>query len=446
MASRPATYPRAQRMAICLLLVFAVGGLWLAERVAARSADTSPALRNGAERLRATLAAEEAKSFRPPPEAFAFDPNVVTAEELKRLGLSEKQAAGWLRFRGTRTNAFRQPEDIGKLYVLTEEDKARLIPLAYVTDTKTDKGARPQVQGFGFDPNTVDTDELQALGLSPKQAAAFINYRTASKYGRAFRKPEDLRRVKTMSDTQRDHLVRWAEIPSEEAGPITAAHRFRFDPNVISADSLQLLGFPAWQAKSFVTYRGERANTFRRAEDLRRVGALDSALVESVLGLVDLAPFPNSFAPATAPQTYDYVPKAPPPALASFDVNAADTTAWRALPGIGRYRAKSIVRFRDLLGGFVSLEQIATTRGLPDSTFLAILPYLNLNTPIRPIAINRVTYEELIRHPYLKRNLANSIVKNRDKFGRFNSPKDLRRLRLITDEKLEQLTPYFSFE
>jgi DNA uptake protein ComE-like DNA-binding protein len=52
----------------------------------------------------------------------------------------------------------------------------------------------------------------------------------------------------------------------------------------------------------------------------------------------------------------------------------------------------------------------------------------------------------LIRHPYLKRNLANSIVKNRDKFGRFNSPKDLRRLRLITDEKLEQLTPYFSFE
>lgn len=439
-------YPRAQRMAICLLLVLIVGGLWITQRVSAGAHGAFPDMETTAKRLQDFLAAEEAKNFRPPPEAFAFDPNTVTAAALRRLGLSEKQTAGWLRFRGKRTNAFRDPQDIGKLYVLTQADKDRLIPLAYVTNADKEKGARPQVQGFGFDPNTVEAAELEALGLSPKQATAFLNYRAAAKYGRAFREPEDIRRVKTMSEAQKDHLIRWADIPAAESPQKIAAQRFRFDPNVISADSLQLLGFPAWQAKSFVKYRGGRANTFRRAEELFRVGALDSALVASVLGLVDLAPSTTSFAPAAAPKTYDYVRKAPLPALASFDVNAADTTAWRALPGIGRYRAKSIVRFRDLLGGFASLEQIGTTRGLPDSTFRAILPYLNLNTPLRPLAINRATYEELVGHPYLKRNLANSIVKNREKFGRFNGPGDLLRLRLITEEKLAQLTSYFSFE
>jgi len=52
----------------------------------------------------------------------------------------------------------------------------------------------------------------------------------------------------------------------------------------------------------------------------------------------------------------------------------------------------------------------------------------------------------LKRHPYINRNLANSIVKNREKFGRFNGPEDLRRLRLITDKNLPTLLPYFSFE
>ncbi len=135
----------------------------------------------------------------------------MSAAELVSLGLSEKQAAGWLKFRGRRTNAFRRPEEIGKLYVLSEEDKARLIPLAYVRGEG--KRSRPQVQGFVFDPNTVSADDLERLGLSRKQAAAFVKYRSYAKYGWAFRKPEDLRRLGILSDQPKDHLIKYAKIP-----------------------------------------------------------------------------------------------------------------------------------------------------------------------------------------------------------------------------------------
>lgn len=449
MEYRFGAYPRNQRLALLAVLIAAVGITCLADSLLSSGRYPSEATLEAASSLRKSLMMQEQQQFGPAPEAFAFDPNTVSREELIRLGLSDKQALSWLKFRGNRSNAFESPEEIGKLVVLSKDDKARLIPLAYVAET-ANKTARTQVQSFAFDPNTVSAQDLERLGLSPKQAAVFINYRSKAKYGRAFRKAEDLRQLKTLSAKQKDHLIGLAEIPPEEPDPVVVGLQFSFDPNTISADSFQLLGFPAWQAKSLLRYRGDRAITFRRATDLRRVKSLDSSLVEAVIPLVRLAP-PTTSAPAAAPNgaaptTYAYTPKAPPPPPGSVDINTADTSVWKSIPGIGSYRAKRIVRFREVLGGFVSVNQVRDTRGLPDSTFQAIIPYLRASPIPRPLVINRATYEELKRHPYINRNLANSIVKNREKFGRFNGPEDLRRLRLITDKNLPTLLPYFSFE
>ena len=180
----------------------------------------------------------------------------------------------------------------------------------------------------------------------------------------------------------------------------------------------------------------------------RRVGALDSALVEAVIPLIDIAPVPDTAlasAPA-GPSSYDYVPKAAPPAPGSFDVNTAGLSAWKRLPGIGDYRAERIMKFRLKFGGFYALEQISATPDLPDSTFQRILPYLALGEITRKIAVNRASFNELRRHPYISRNLANVIVKNREKFGPFAGPEDLSRIRLITDDNRGRILPYFSFE
>ncbi|MEM1359685.1 MAG: helix-hairpin-helix domain-containing protein, partial [Bacteroidota bacterium] len=318
---------------------------------------------------------------------------------------------------------------------------------------------RHRTHNSSSDPTTVSATDLQRLGLSTKQAASWIKFR--GQRPRAFRTAEDIRKLFILSDKDKDRLVALAVVPeqaheSEEEAP--AVQTFYFDPNTISADSLQLLGFPKWQAQALLRYRGNRSNTFRRATDLRRVGALDSARVEYLLSWVKLAPIPSTtpahsassvttVAPdATTITTYASRPKAPLPPPASVDINTADTTLWKSLPGIGSYRAKRILRFRAALGGFISVDQIAKTHGLPDSTFRAIIPYLRFATPPQQLPINQASYEDLKRHPYINRNLANLIVKNREKAGPFRGPEDLKRLRLITEEKYKELVPYFSFE
>jgi len=189
-------YPRAQRMGLVFLLTVLLLICLAAGGKAVDGSKPSAPLLTAVSALGEAVKAEERRNFRPPAEAFTFDPNTVTAAELQRLGLSRKQAAGWLKFRGKRTKAFRRAKDIGKLYVLSEDDKARLIPLARVAAVSgRDYKARRQVQSFAFDPNTVSARDLERLGLSPKQAAAFVNYRSKAKYGRAFRKPEDIRRL-----------------------------------------------------------------------------------------------------------------------------------------------------------------------------------------------------------------------------------------------------------
>jgi competence protein ComEA len=60
----------------------------------------------------------------------------------------------------------------------------------------------------------------------------------------------------------------------------------------------------------------------------------------------------------------------------TININAADTSAFSTLPGIGSKLANRIITFREKLGGFYSANQVAEVYGLPDSTFLKIKPYL----------------------------------------------------------------------
>jgi DNA uptake protein ComE-like DNA-binding protein len=64
-------------------------------------------------------------------ESFEFDPNTVSESELMRLGLSEKQATMWIKFRNAGAK-FKTAVDLKKLYGLTEENYAHLEPLVKI--------------------------------------------------------------------------------------------------------------------------------------------------------------------------------------------------------------------------------------------------------------------------------------------------------------------------
>lgn len=130
-----------------------------------------------------------------------------------------------------------------------------------------------------------------------------------------------------------------------------------------------------------------------------------------------------------------------------MEINTADTSAWIALPGIGSKLAQRIVLFREKLGGFYAVSQVAETFGLADSVFRKIELLLKLEVKtLRKININTATAEELKAHPYLKWNVINAILAYRKEHGFFRKTDDLKQVMAVTDEVFGRMAPYLVTE
>jgi competence protein ComEA len=227
---------------------------------------------------------------------------------------------------------------------------------------------------------------------------------------------------------------------------------FYFDPNTLDAAGWKRLGLRD-KTISTIQHYLDKGGAFKKPEDLGRIYGLFKDDYERLLPWIQIkkehaAPadnstpaYANTYQPAHTPanQVKRFL------AATVVDINTADTSAFIALPGIGSRLATRIVNFRDKLGGFYSVEQVAETYGLPDSTFTHIRPLLQCNQPaILQVNINTADANTLKQHPYIRWNLANRMVQYRVQHGPFSSLDDLLRLEGITPELLEKIKPYLS--
>ena len=91
-----------------------------------------------------------------------------------------------------------------------------------------------------------------------------------------------------------------------------------------------------------------------------------------------------------------YLPKLKPGA--TIDLNTADTTLLKRVPGIGNSFARRIVKYRDLLGGYYVVEQLQEVYGMDRERYDAIYPYFTVGTAVRPLTL---TIDSISYHPYL---------------------------------------------
>ena len=218
------------------------------------------------------------------------------------------------------------------------------------------------------------------------------------------------------------------------------AERFPFDPNTLDEAGWVRLGLRPKTAASILKYRS-KGGRFRKPEDLQKVWGLPPGFYEAVKDLIQLESPVGTERPAFADRPAPvpaYERKHPDPVA----INSADTAAWIALPGIGSKLAARIVAFREKLGGFSSVEQVAETFGLRDSTFQLIRPYLRLDGSVRSINLNSASLEELKEHPYIRWNGARAIVAYRQQHGKFGSAEELRKINLFDEATVARLMPY----
>lgn len=293
-----------------------------------------------------------------------------------------------------------------------------------------------------IDPNVATEDELVAVGLPLKTARTIIKYR--EKGGR-FRYKEDLQKMYTIDEELYETVSPYIALPSapgNQSPPVRLAvnrdlaQPVPFNPNKATREELISLGIPDKVVRTLINYRS-KGGQFHRQEDLQRIYGLTDELYEKLAPYIRLETGGES-------ETTGLFTNAE--TLPTLDINQATVEDWRSLPGIGPVLSARIVKFREKLGGFASVEQVAEVYGLPDSTFQRVKDQL-LASPVAPsLRINQVSVEELQAHPYLNWRQARAIINYRIQNGPFSNLADFSNVLALTEEQKAKLSPYLSFE
>lgn len=128
------------------------------------------------------------------------------------------------------------------------------------------------------------------------------------------------------------------------------------------------------------------------------------------------------------------------------DINRADSSDLLPLPGIGPVFAGRIIKYRKLLGGFVSVDQLGEVYGIPVETVQKIGSMLFIDSSaIRKIQIDSASFRELLRHPYLEYEHVKSLVEYRDFRGEINSARELMKNHILPDTTLSKIDVYFEY-
>ena len=123
-------------------------------------------------------------------------------------------------------------------------------------------------------------------------------------------------------------------------------------------------------------------------------------------------------------------------------LNTADTTALKTVPGIGPYFARKVVEYGERLGGYVSVDQLDEIEDFP----LDAKRYLVVENPSpRKLNVNRLSLNDLKRHPYLNFYQARAITDYRRLHGPLRSLDDLRLSKDFPQDVIDRLSPYVEF-
>ena len=215
---------------------------------------------------------------------------------------------------------------------------------------------------------------------------------------------------------------------------------FPFDPNHTTAADWQLLGLSPRQAAVMIKYTA-RGGRFRKKEDLKKMYIVTEEMYQRWSLYIKISPEDTSAFKKRGPYIFTRTKTAP------VALNTADSTELDAIKGIGPAFARRIVRYREAIGGFYQKEQLMGVYQMDSSRYNEIKDQIILDrVPLRIIYINKVEFDDLKFHPWLRFKQINAIIQFRKQHGNYSNIAELKKVALLSAETVEKLAPYISFD
>jgi competence protein ComEA len=232
------------------------------------------------------------------------------------------------------------------------------------------------------------------------------------------------------------NTVTLLEKQSEFSGKkrIPTGEPFAFDPNTISYTSLLKLGLGAKESNTLINYRN-KGGKFRFPGDIKKVYGIEETKAEKLMSYIEINP--DTLLRISPIQRRE---------KSKFDINLSDSAALVKLQGIGPVLSGRILRYRKLLGGYATVDQLKEVYGLKAETYDIIKDrvFADSSVIIR-LNINSAGYKELSHIHYLEKYEISAILKYRELKGRITGISDLTENKLITTEKAKKVSPYLKY-
>ncbi len=296
-----------------------------------------------------------------------FDPNEVTYEQLREMGLRKWIAHSIIKYRAA-GKVFRIPEDVATCYGISDSLYQRMKPYiiigeryrykprtyrpTYERDTLA--GKRPLLAPTTFRIDTVGVAYLRAIGaLTKRQAEVFVRWRDL----RGIYDLEELKECYTVSDSVADALAPYIIFPERKTETLTPDS---LPVNLNRADTAtlrRLYGIGAKTAANIVRYR-ENLGGFYRKEQLSEVPGINEANYEKIL-------------------TQIFVDSCD---ISKIDINFAPSSEIGKHPYVSPRSLRRILKQRQLKGGWSTAEEFYKDDILKEEERERLRPYLLFGT------------------------------------------------------------------
>lgn len=215
--------------------------------------------------------------------------------------------------------------------------------------------------------------------------------------------------------------------------------RFHFDPNNLPEEDWQRLGLSQKQIRIIKNFEA-KGGKFRKKEDVKKIyGIKDEqySLLEPYITIVSSnAVFENG----------EVIPLKTTKQNSIVELNTADSLQLLTVKGVGPFYAKNIIKYRNLLGGFVAKEQLMEIWKFDKEKYDAVEKFVRVDpTLAKKININTCDADQL-KGAYLKWNTANGIVNYRKAHGKFKTIDEIKATDLVDEETYRKIAPYLVVE
>ena len=206
---------------------------------------------------------------------------------------------------------------------------------------------------------------------------------------------------------------------------------FCFDPNTVSGENLNKLGFSKKQIRTLNNYR-KKGGVFFTKEDLLKIYGIQKDQY------IILEPYIKIEEKINVIKSENIIIE-----KKLVEINTATKEELIKLKGIGAAYAERIIKYRNKLGGFYKKDQLLEVYGMDSLRYSGLCNDAVVDTcEIRKININNADYKTLISHPYLNKYQTESILKYKELLGSFSGIEQIYQNKLLNKEEFFKLKPY----